>query len=323
MLNSRESLAQRIANLGDGALKDLLTDLNDSAWQWSRKSDDSSTRNRKTIIGGQVASSSSSFSGSGSGSGPGSGSGSGSSSGTGASSSGAFPPKEQVQVDWNVIDPMSMSYIRNKPSIGSISEYDFSGGSGNVVFDGNKFSTVKIQDAVEECRVSNGNISDAFATTINNASGIFLQLFYAKSNINIKDVRICQCGMDTSPVRISLWESGQDAVQWTSSIPSFSLIEEIVSNLNRGAYIYSNSSNFTKIVSKGWYAIGIDVMASSESIDLMSTQSFASISPDKTFPSLSQNLPSQSQDLPSSFVPSKDNNSIQKLWIELTESVVK
>ena len=118
MLNSRESLLQRLALLGDGTHKDLLVDLVDSAWQWSRKDDSTSTRNRKTIIGGQVSSSSSQST---VGGGPSSGSNS-SGSGGGASSQ----PMQQIQSDWKVSDPTSVAFIKNKPDLSSIIDHALS-----------------------------------------------------------------------------------------------------------------------------------------------------------------------------------------------------
>lgn len=127
MLNSRESLLQRLALLGDGTHKDLLVDLVDSAWQWSRKDDSTSTRTRKTIVGGQVAGSPSSY-------------GSGSSSGSGSASSA--PSVDQIQSDWKVSDTTSKAFIKNKPKLGSIASYDFSGGAGDVYFDGTKLISI-------------------------------------------------------------------------------------------------------------------------------------------------------------------------------------
>lgn len=312
-LNSRESLSSRISELGEGSLKDLLIDMNDSSWQWSRNKDSSTSRKRNVIVGGQTVDSSSASANGGSG-----GSSSGGSS-SGGESGGSSTASDQIQSNWKEANPLAKAFIKNKPALGSISSYDFSGDIGDVYFDGTKFVS---KDAVSSVRtVNNGNIVDGFPFTISNASGIFYQLFYAKQNLKISDIRICQYGMNTAPVRLSLWTSGQDAVQWTGSIPKFSLINNSYAYMNRGAFIYSNGVSFNDPISKGWYAIGIDVLDSSESVDLVATQSFASIAPDSIFPSLSQTKIYSSQQLPSSFYPSPANNSIQKIWIELTESV--
>ena len=136
-LNSRENIALRIAELGEGALKDLLTDMNDSSWQWSRKKEDSSSRNRKIIIGGQVVDSSQAAS-----------SASGGNQGSGSQGSGNQLPGgssaslDQVQSDWKESNSSSKAFIKNKPTLGSISSYDFSGKEGGVYFDGEKFITI-------------------------------------------------------------------------------------------------------------------------------------------------------------------------------------
>ena len=103
MLNSRESLLQRLSLLGDSVHKDLLIDVVDSAWQWSRKEDSTSSRNRTTIVGGQKVNASYPSSNSGSAS-PGSNSNPGGSSGAGNSSSSM----QQVQSDWKVSDSTSV-----------------------------------------------------------------------------------------------------------------------------------------------------------------------------------------------------------------------
>ena len=129
-LNSRESLSSRISELGEGSLKDLLVDMNDSSWQWSRNKDSSTSRKRNVVVGGQTVDSASASAGGGSG---------GSSSG--GESGGSSTSSDQIQSNWKEANPLAKAFIKNKPALGSISSYDFSGGIGDVYFDGKEFFT--------------------------------------------------------------------------------------------------------------------------------------------------------------------------------------
>lgn len=309
-LNSRENLALRIAELGEGALKDLLTDMNDSSWQWSRNREDSSSRNRKIVVGGQVVDSSQATA-----------SASGGNQGSGSQSPGGSSTSlDQVQSDWKESNNSSKAFIKNKPTLGSISSYDFQGEEGDVYFDGKIFITKKGSSGTNEVRRT-AELSHCYSLDILDYSKIMIQAFFAPVDTNIKNLRICYTGMNDGIVRISIWSSSEDAIQYTQSTPTFRLLHSRTIQSYRSVWLPSIPQNFDFTIPKGWFAIGVDAVGSSGTAKVAAYQPPSLMSPASDYPSPSQEiLLSSGQDLPDNFVPSIANNASQLVWVEFETS---
>lgn len=310
-LNSRENLSSRISELGEGSLKDLLVDMNDSSWQWSRNKDSSTSRKRNVIVGGQTVDNSSASAGGGSG---------GSSSG--GEGGGSSTSSDQIQSNWKEANPLAKAFIKNKPTLGSISSYDFSGDIGDIYFDGKEFVTKPSSYAVSETKRT-VELSHCYSINLLDYSKLMLQMFYTPVSIKIENLKICYTGMNDGVVRVSIWTSGEAAIQYSGGIPRFNLLANAQLSAVRSVWSPSPSQSFGSTIPPGWYAVGVDAVGSSGRAMVAAYQPPSLMSPASDYPSPSQEISlSSGQELPDHFYPSVGNNASQLIWVEFIASTI-